>query len=277
MHFSLIQPRVQHEREAAYERTRGSAYEDHKWLWERFFPAPQGTPRDFVFRRLDGGVAARFYVVSARPPQNDVPGWEAKTKPEPYAPKVGVGERLHFELRANPVVSRRGVALVHADGSAKVRASGKHAGTPCHKITRHDVVMDAKKRLLAERGLTRWQDWNDADKPPAHEIAHQACAQWLVASGPERGFAADEASLSERRGLHPTPRQGREAAFQQCRFRGRTEGARCRQVCRRTDPGHRPRQSLRLRLAARAPRRLTFTAFSAPDGADHVHPHLRRT
>ena len=196
MHFSLIQPRVQHERQAAYERTRGSAYEDHQWLWERFFPAPRGTPRDFVFRRLDGGVAARFYVVSARPPHNDVPGWEAKTKPEPYAPKVGVGERLHFELRANPVVSRRGVALVHADGSAKVRASGKHAGTPCHKIIRHDVVMDAKKRLLAERGLTHWQDWNDADKPPAHEIAHQACAQWLVASGHERGFAVDEASLS---------------------------------------------------------------------------------
>ena len=94
------------------------------------------------------------------------------------------------------VVSRRGVALVHADGSAKVRACGKHAGTPCHKIIRHDVVMDAKKRLLAERGLTRWQDWNDADKPPAHEITHQACAQWLVASGHERGFAVDGASLS---------------------------------------------------------------------------------
>lgn len=196
MPTSLIQPRAQHEREAAYERTRGSAYEEHQWLWERFFPAPPGTPRDFVFRRLDSGVAARFYVVSARPPQTDVPGWEAKTKPEPYAPKVAVGERLYFELRATPVVSRRGGALLHADGSAKVRAGGKRAGMPCYKVLRHDVVMDAKNRLLAERGLTRWQDWNDVDKPPAHQIAHQACAQWLAASGHERGFAADESSLS---------------------------------------------------------------------------------
>ena len=39
----------------------------------------------------------------------------------------------------------------------------------------------------------------------------------------------------------------------------------------------RPRQCRRLLLAPRASRRLSFAAFSAPDGADHVHPHLRRT
>ncbi len=193
MFFSLIQPMPQHEREAAHERARG-AYEDHQWLWERFFPAPHGTPRHFLFRRLDGGVAARFYAVSARPPQADVAGWEVK--PALYAPKVSAGERLHFDLRANPVVSRPGGPLLDAEGSPKLRLRGQAAGTPRHKVVRHDVVMDAKKRLLAERGLNRWQDWNDADKPPLYALVRQACARWLIDSGRERGFAVNEQSLS---------------------------------------------------------------------------------
>lgn len=193
MHFSLIQPRPGSEREAAYERSRGSAYEDHQWLWQRFFSALPDTPRDFVFRRLDGGVAARFYVVSARPPQSDVPGWQVK--PKEYAPKVSVGERLSFELRANPVVSRPGAPLLNADGSPKLRAAGKHAGAIKHKVLRHDVVMDAKKRLLAERQLAHWRDWHDADKQTVFDLAHQACSQWLIDKGRERGFAVDERSL----------------------------------------------------------------------------------
>lgn len=162
MHFSLIEPLPQHEREAAYERTRG-AYEDHRWLWERFFPAPRGTPRDFLFRRLDAGVAARFHVVSARTPRADVAGWQVKTKT--YNPRLAAGERLQFELRANPVTSRPGDALLNADGSPAQRTTGKQAGAARHKVVRHDVVMDAKKHLLAERGLSQWQDWQDQDKP----------------------------------------------------------------------------------------------------------------
>lgn len=194
MHFSLIQPRQGGEREAAYERTRGGAYEDHQWLWQRFYPAPPGTPRDFVFRRLDGGVAARFYVVSARPPQNDVPGWQAK--PKEYMPKVDTGERLQFELRANPVVSRQGEPLLNPDGSPKLRTTGKHAGGGKHKVVRHDVVMDAKKRLLAERNLLHWRDWHGADKPTLYDLARQACSQWLIDRCPEHGFALDEPSLN---------------------------------------------------------------------------------
>lgn len=190
MHFSLIQPRPLHEREAAYERTRGGAYEDHQWLWERFLAAPGGTARDFVFRRLDGGVAARFYTVSARPPRADVPGWQVKAKP--FAPTVAVGERLAFELRANPVVSRLGEPLRHADGTPRLRASGAVK----HKVVRHDVVMDAKKRLLAERGLARWQDWTEADRPPLYELARDACSRWLADSGRRCGFAVDEPGLS---------------------------------------------------------------------------------
>lgn len=58
------------------------------------------------------------------------------------------------------------------------------------------VVMDAKKRLLAERGFAHWHGWKHADKPPLYELAHQACGQWLIAAGQARGFAVDESCLS---------------------------------------------------------------------------------
>lgn len=192
MHFSLIQPQPQGERDAAYERTRG-AYEDHQWLWQRFFPAERGTPRDFLYRRLDAGVAARFHVVSARPPCHDVPGWEVQTKP--YHPRLSPGERLHFELRANPVVSRPGAVLLDAAGSPKQRIGDKKAGAAMRRVVRHDVVMDAKKRLLAERGLSRWQDWTSDDKPQLYDLAREACSQWLISQGRIRGFEADADTL----------------------------------------------------------------------------------
>ncbi len=205
MQFSLIQPLPQHEREAAFERNRGGAYEDHQWLWQRFFPAPPGTPRDFLFRRLDAGVTARFYVLSARAPYSDVPGWQVK--PTSYAPKLSVGEKLVFDLRANPVVSRAGKPQVTQDGSPKLVTSGKRVGTVKRRTVRHDVVMDAKKRLLDERGYVHWGDWSDDDKPLLHEVAHQACSQWLVTAGESRGFKVHEDSLSvqaytQHRGKH---------------------------------------------------------------------------
>jgi CRISPR system Cascade subunit CasE len=193
MYFSLIQPSPSHEREAAHQRAQGP-YEEHQWLWKQFFPAPPGTPRDFLFRRLDGGASPRFYVVSAREARADVPGWQVK--PQPYAPKIAAGERLRFDLRANPVVSRLGAALENSDGSPRLRSSGKHAGKPKHKVLRHDVVMDAKRRLLVERGLGRWQDWRGADKPPMYEVVRNACTAWMRKQAEEHGFEVYEPSLS---------------------------------------------------------------------------------
>jgi CRISPR system Cascade subunit CasE len=192
MHFSLIQPLPQREREAAHERMRGGAYADHQWLWERVFAAPDRTPRDFLFRRLDGGVAGRFYAVSARAPRTDVPGWEVRLKR--YEPRPKAGERLHFDLRANPVVSRGGSPQLDRGVPPALRAT-EHADSARRKVARHDVVMDAKKRLLAERGLKHWQDWTGADKPPLYELAREGCGRWLVSRGHTHGFALDEDSL----------------------------------------------------------------------------------
>jgi CRISPR system Cascade subunit CasE len=170
MHFSLITPAQGHEREAAQEWTRG-AYEEHQWLW-RFQPAPAGSPRTFLFRRRDVDGLPRFYMVSRQPPMAASAHWLVQSKP--YAPELAAGEWLAFELRANPVVTVRG-------------ASGRPA--------RHDVVMQAKTKLLAGRGLARWSDWTTPDRPALPDLVQSTCGAWLNARAARLGMALDDASL----------------------------------------------------------------------------------
>ena len=165
MYFSLISPADGHEREAVQQRLDGG-YADHQWLW-RWFPAERGTPRDFLFRRHEGSGLPRFYVVSHRPPGASGDCWQVQTRD--YAPELAVGERLQFELRANPTV-RHG-----HDGKSK----------------RHDVVMNAKMKLLAARGLTHWNDWLSDDKPSFDDVAQPACNEWLARRGEALGFAPE--------------------------------------------------------------------------------------
>lgn len=178
MYFSLITPYPGRELAAAHARLNGP-YAEHQWLW-RFFPAAAGSARDFLFHRRDLDGVPRFYVVSARPPQPDDPAWQVRT--QAYAPRLAAGTRLGFDLRANPVVTRG--------------ADGKHS--------RHDVVMDAKKRLLAERGLSRWNDWpldhvgaegQPDPRPPLYALVQTHCSVWLQTRAEAGGFAVDPASL----------------------------------------------------------------------------------
>lgn len=165
MYFSLITPDPDRRREAIHERLHGP-YADHQWLW-RWFPSAPGTSRDFLFRRHEHEGQTRYYVVSRRPPVEQNGAWQVQTRD--YAPQLQVGERLRFELRANPTV-RHG-----HDGKSK----------------RHDVVMNAKKKLLAERGLARWQEWIGNDRPATQDVIQAACAQWLIRRSERLGFAID--------------------------------------------------------------------------------------
>lgn len=179
MYFSLITPRPRFEPMAAHEWL-GGAYGEHQWLW-RFFPSPAGTERDFLFRRRDVDGLPRFYVVSKRLPEPDSDAWQVQCRE--YRPQVPAGARLSFELRANPVVSRSG------EGGSK----------------RHDVVMDAKKRLLTARDLPNWEAWapdrtaadGQPDRPPPlYQLVHAACTGWLASRAEQHGFALDESSVS---------------------------------------------------------------------------------
>ncbi len=169
VYFSLISPAPGQEYAAAQERLDGP-YADHQWLW-RWFHADPDARRDFLFRRHESSGTLRFYLLSARAPNERLGAWVAQSRQ--YAPELAVGDRLTFELRANPTVRRE------ADGKSK----------------RHDVVMDAKKALLAERGLARWEQWQGDDKPNLQELVHGACSRWWVRRGERLGFAADTASL----------------------------------------------------------------------------------
>ncbi len=176
MYFSLIYPIEGQEREAAFARLEGP-YAEHQWLW-RFFPAPEGTPRDFLFRSMDTGHGCRFYVVSAREPQHVEAAWQVRSKP--YMPRLSVGQQLHFDVRVNPVVARQ------RDGRSR----------------RDDVVMSRKKQLLAERGLRRWRDWQGPDRPAEYDLVNETCWQWLCEAaegefsrGAKAGFRVARESL----------------------------------------------------------------------------------
>ena len=170
MYFSLITPEPGREIDAAHEWMQG-AYGEHQWLW-KFFPAPDGNPRDFLFRRSDLGDAPRFYVLSRRQPEAMSQTWGVRTRE--FAPRLERGDELLFELRANPVVT--------------VSSNGKSR--------RHDVVMQEKKRLLQERGFARWEDWRGEDKPDLYALVRETCGRWLIERGARLGFSIDETSLS---------------------------------------------------------------------------------
>lgn len=164
MYFSLITPIPDHVREAIHQRLQGP-YADHQWLWN-WFPAERGTPRDFLFRRYEHEGQLRYYVVSHRPPMAQrQDAWQVQTRD--YAPQLKEGTRLHFELRANPTV-RHG-----------------HSG----QSKRHDVVMNAKKKLLVPHRLARWQDRPDPDDSTLQDVIQSACTQWLERRSERLGFA----------------------------------------------------------------------------------------
>jgi CRISPR system Cascade subunit CasE len=133
------------------------AYAAHRLIW-RAFPADPERERDFLFRQeveaeqlRDGKLHTRaplFYVVSARPPTGR-PGFLAVEVKE-FDPVIRAGERFAFDLRVNPVVTRP--------------VEGKS------RSTRHDVLMDAKRRA-------RSQDISDPGR--LAEIRENAVRDWF--------------------------------------------------------------------------------------------------
>ena len=156
--------------------TDSEAELDHALLWT-LFPG-DGATRDFVFRREQprgGGLAVVSYlVVSERRPVES--GFFA-VQCKPYMPRIAVGERLYFNLRANPVVSRKESGKAH----------------------RHDVLMDAKKR---------------AAEAEQKERMDAAALQWLVSRAPHWGLAVQtETVRMDGYRQMALPSRGRTAGF----------------------------------------------------------------
>lgn len=146
-----------------------TAYGIHQLLWDLFSDVPDRT-RDFLFReedreQLDPGESAfRAYTLSVRRPVDRTGLFLIQDRQ--LDPVLAEGDRLRFSARVNPVVR-------HSDDQRK------------HK-QRHDVVMDAKRKLVTA----------SAPLPPLPEIVQQATLGWLRKQAALGGFAFVDGEVS---------------------------------------------------------------------------------
>jgi CRISPR system Cascade subunit CasE len=167
---------------------QGDAYFDHALIW-KLFPG-DGAARDFLFRReREGNGPLSYYAVSQRAPLAIEGMLTVQSKP--YAPKLNVGERIRFDLRANPVVSRK-----------------TEGGTS----RRHDVLMDAKR--LA-KGVSGRKDAMDA-----------AALEWLAKRAAEWGLSVQmESVLTSGYTQHRLRSKGRNIEFSSLDYIGMAQVA----------------------------------------------------
>lgn len=143
-------------------------YEQHQALWKLFTVArDERTDRaEFLFRaELKDGLPV-FYVLSKRQPQDQNALWNVESKI--YKPDIQAGDRLAFKLRVNPTVARPA-------------AKGENS-------KRHDVVMDAKKRM-------NWKELPEESRPSLAQVAYEAGACWLRDREERLGCSIDSHNL----------------------------------------------------------------------------------
>lgn len=124
-----------------------SPYRVHQALWQ-LFDLPAGSDRPFLYREYERGGQTFYYVLSNLKPNLDHPFFTIETKA--FSPSFFDGQRLAFELRANPV------ATLKDDNG---------------KPSRHDVLMLAKKSMMA-------QDFDDAYS--IDQAMYEAGVDWIT-------------------------------------------------------------------------------------------------
>jgi len=175
--FSRVIPREDLGWSQGEKFTRLDPYGQHQAVWQLFdLPADAATTGTaFLFRHEWQDDLPVFYILSRNTPQDRAGLWNIQSKS--YTPQLETGDRLHFKLRVNPVVTR----------------SGK----------RHDVVMDAKQRL-------GWKELYTEERPALNALAYEAGTAWLVGRAEKHGFAVAPANLLvDGYRTHAVPRRGR--------------------------------------------------------------------
>jgi len=213
MYFSRIRLRPGKVSRVAEKLGKGS-YGMHQLFWELF---TEDSKRNFLFReeiareqlgvRPDTRGEPVYYVVSATQPDTGHPLFHVDLKT--YKPKLEVGDRLHFELRANPVINRNG-----KKHDVPMDAQRQLLDSLCTKLSLHSQLPDLPKKqdfkslllvqgdkaldeklaaLLAsdaryadrlEQSLTRSDKLEWAMK----SAVDQALEKWLVSKGESHGF-----------------------------------------------------------------------------------------
>lgn len=156
----------------------------HRLAWT-FFDLPREREREktpFLFRAEVSDGLPILYLLSSTQPQHRNGKWRIEAKE--YRPKLTAGERLEFKLRANPTVRRPGDARLDADGAPKLRTTGLNAGKPKFKVERHDVVMDAKRRM-------GWSGRAPDERQTLAQLAQEAGICWIRAREERLGCQFD--------------------------------------------------------------------------------------
>jgi CRISPR system Cascade subunit CasE len=131
----------------------------HSLVWA-LFADDQERRRDFLWRETRPG---EFLILAARPPRDLHGLFDLESKP--FVPALCAGQRLHFDLRANPVIS-------------------VWDGMPGERGKRHDVVMHALSQVpSAERRALR------------EATMREAGYAWIARQGAAAGFSVDPDEL----------------------------------------------------------------------------------
>jgi CRISPR system Cascade subunit CasE len=156
MYFSRVRIRPEIFRSTQLAKVLAdSSYNIHRMLWDLF---PREKERNFLYReeiaREQFGSAAGvrgepvYFLVSSAKPFEGSPIFDVE--PREYQPKLREGDRLSFELRANPVVTQK-IERENPDHYLRERKHRPVADK--NKLTkkrvRHDIVMDAQKTFLS--------------------------------------------------------------------------------------------------------------------------------
>ena len=177
MYFSRIRLRPDANTGAlARQLCETGSYREHQILWQLFGDDPDAN-RDFLFRRDDHNGWPQFFIVSQRTPADQNNIWQIDQ--QQYQPKLHNGQKLAFNLRANPVITRK-----NSTGKSK----------------RHDLVMDLKKQ-------SGWKETSICDRNPLYELVQQAGETWL-SSRLEKNGAKLEALNAEGYIQHQAHKKG---------------------------------------------------------------------
>jgi CRISPR system Cascade subunit CasE len=123
----------------------------HHLVWS-LFAGDADAKRDFLFRETTRpGGRPTFLILSARAPRPDARLFEIETKP--FSPELAPGDRLAFELHANPTMQaehpKTGVKGRYDVMTMAVMRLPEHASKP----EKARAVEDAARRWLGRQAL----------------------------------------------------------------------------------------------------------------------------
>lgn len=186
-------------------------YRQHQELCKLFDLPPKEQrdakqPTPFLFRaeRIEPASAVGhaypglvglpvFYVLSAQKPQDRSGLWRIDTPEQGYRPDLREGDHLAFKLRVNPVVLEkieRGEEAGQTWLQNRKVAGLKEKEQPTKKRIRHDVIMDAKRKM-------GWDDIALDRRPALAKVAYDAGSRWLEDKSRKLGFKIEPAVIRD--------------------------------------------------------------------------------